>query len=467
MTRICGGVQAHAGDHSRRRKRPVVHSAASSRSFASVPALLVSALLAMSAPGHAVEAISLTSINQAIGVGERAAPVVKTRFEDDSAFAALRDYAQGLAPGEASAAAAPGADHDDYAALRAYARGLGEEPRAPAALDADRPRLAQSDILMDTLRNLFHKDDANKDDANPAPPQVPPAYAQAPAKPVPASTKKPVKAVEVEATYVGDKACLGCHATQAAAFGETLMGRINKQHPGKFACENCHGPGSAHVRAGGGRGVGGINSFRSNDPNHTAAENNAICLGCHERGDRTYWSGSTHETRGLQCSDCHNVMRNVSEKHNLKTAWELDTCFQCHKDRRAQLYRTGHMPMREGKMVCSDCHNPHGSMTEAMLRGDSINDVCYKCHAEKRGPFLFEHLPVRENCDNCHDPHGSVNEAMLKMSRPRLCAECHTFDHGPQINGGPNVVFAFGRACNNCHTQVHGSNSPSGALLLR
>ena len=88
------------------------------------------------------------------------------------------------------------------------------------------------------------------------------------------------------------------------------------------------------------------------------------------------------------------------------------------------------MPIGEGKIVCSDCHNPHGSFTEAMLRTDTINDTCYKCHAEKRGPFLFEHEPVRENCLNCHDPHGSVNEYMLKESRPRLCFECHGFGHG-------------------------------------
>ena len=124
-------------------------------------------------------------------------------------------------------------------------------------------------------------------------------------------------------------------------------------------------------------------------------------------------------------------MKAVSRKFQLKTAFEPDTCFQCHKDRRAQMFRSSHMPMREGKMVCSDCHNPHGSTTEALLKKDSINDVCYTCHAEKRGPFLFEHAPVRENCLNCHDPHGSVNEFSLKLSRPRLCFECHQFGHGP------------------------------------
>ena len=162
---------------------------------------------------------------------------------------------------------------------------------------------------------------------------------------------------------------------------------------GKFDCENCHGPGSAHVKAGGGRGVGGIISFRPEDQSRTAAENNAICLTCHERGDRTYWNGSTHETRGLMCTNCHTIMKQVSRKFQLKTAFEPDTCFQCHKDRRAQLFRSSHMPLREGKMACGDCHNPHGSFTEALLRENSINDTCYKCHAEKRGPFLFEHAP--------------------------------------------------------------------------
>ena len=215
-----------------------------------------------------------------------------------------------------------------------------------------------------------------------------------------------------------------------------------------------------------GRSVGGIISFRSNDPSRRAEDNNAICLTCHERGDRTYWNGSVHESRALACTDCHTLMRQVSLKANLKTKTELETCFQCHKDRRAQIFRSSHMPIREGKIVCSNCHNPHGSATEALLRENSINDNCYKCHAEKRGPFLFEHAPVRENCLSCHDPHGTNNEYLLKVSRPRLCAECHGFGHGA-VFSGPLAVESFGRSCQNCHTAVHGSNSPSGALLHR
>jgi DmsE family decaheme c-type cytochrome len=270
------------------------------------------------------------------------------------------------------------------------------------------------------------------------------------------------------ATYVGSQVCMGCHATQAAAFGQTLMGRIGRIKKGTMECENCHGPGSAHVKAGGGRGVGGIISFRKDDKTRTAEENNAICLGCHDKGDRALWQGSTHETRGLACTNCHTVMKDVSRKHQLATAFEPDTCFQCHKNKRAEIWRSSHMPIREGKITCTNCHNPHGSFSEALLREATVNDNCYKCHAEKRGPFLFEHAPVRENCLNCHDPHGSINDFLLRVSRPRLCQQCHSALTGHPANPrNPFSTFAINRECQNCHSQHHGSNSPSGARFHR
>ena len=109
--------------------------------------------------------------------------------------------------------------------------------------------------------------------------------------------------------------------------------------------------------------------------------------------------------------------------------------------------------------------NPHGSFTEALLRQDSINENCYTCHADKRGPFLFEHTPVRENCTNCNDPHGSVYENDLKHNKTQMCGTCHAFGHG--LTSSPNAVQNMNRACLNCHTAIHGTNSPSGALLHR
>ena len=83
------------------------------------------------------------------------------------------------------------------------------------------------------------------------------------------------------------------------------------------------------------------------------------------------------------------------------------------------------MPVREGKMTCTSCHNPHGTVTPALLKENSLNDTCFTCHAEKRGPFLWNHPPVLESCANCHDPHGSNHEHMLKLAKPRLCQQCH------------------------------------------
>jgi DmsE family decaheme c-type cytochrome len=125
------------------------------------------------------------------------------------------------------------------------------------------------------------------------------------------------------------------------------------------------------------------------------------------------------------------------------------------------------MPVREGKMTCTDCHNPHGSMTEGLLADRSVNDNCYRCHAEKRGPTLFEHPPVRENCLNCHDPHGSIHEALLVARPPRLCQNCHINSRHPSEPRNAASRFVFNKGCVNCHSQIHGSNNPSGIRAMR
>ncbi|KAI93581.1 cytochrome C [Rhodomicrobium udaipurense JA643] len=283
--------------------------------------------------------------------------------------------------------------------------------------------------------------------------------------------------------YVGSEPCKVCHAYLFDEFKLTVMGRnfhAGKDTPkGKMDCETCHGPASAHVNGGGGRLGGGIRSFRKSDPRTSVADTNGVCLQCHEKNDRTYWKGSTHETRDVACTDCHTVMRKTSPRFQLAKGTVQDTCFQCHKDRRAQSLRSAHMPMIEGKISCSSCHNPHGSASEtAMLKEATVNDTCYQCHADKRGPFLFEHAPVRENCMNCHEPHGSMHNSLLVVARQRLCQRCHTggfhpgtiglgvtpADGGTLANNNRRLV---GQACQNCHTNIHGSNAPSGSRWHR
>jgi DmsE family decaheme c-type cytochrome len=137
------------------------------------------------------------------------------------------------------------------------------------------------------------------------------------------------------------------------------------------------------------------------------------------------------------------------------------------------------MPVLEGKMSCEDCHSAHGSPTAPLLKADSVNEVCYACHAETRGPMLWEHAPVRENCSNCHQPHGSNHDKLLVSARPFLCQQCHnsaghnsTFYRADQtaaaaLLGGSQNPRVISRSCQNCHSQIHGSNHPSGARFQR
>lgn len=156
-------------------------------------------------------------------------------------------------------------------------------------------------------------------------------------------------------------------------------------------------------------------------------------------------------------------------------------CFTCHRRERAEFLRRSRHPVqavglfsRSGLLSCSDCHNPHGGVGPGELVRDTLNETCYDCHAELRGPFLWEHAPAREDCTNCHNPHGSQHEKLLTARAPWLCQQCHQAPfHPSEAISGTDVPpqgrsdLALARGCMNCHTQVHGSNHPSGMRLTR
>ena len=205
-------------------------------------------------------------------------------------------------------------------------------------------------------------------------------------------------------------------------------------------------------------------------------EANDVCLSCHESSHHATWEGSAHERRGLECIQCHAVHTFESEKAQLKTVNADTTCYTCHQSIRAQMLRTSHHPVREGLMGCQSCHNPHDGSTPKMINADWANELCYQCHQEKRGPFLWEHAPVRENCLNCHNPHGSNHDKLLVAKLPYLCQRCHLNTRHPGTlydgsNAGTNIAGASNRAiehaCKNCHQNVHGGNAPSGPYLGR
>ncbi len=269
--------------------------------------------------------------------------------------------------------------------------------------------------------------------------------------------------------YVGVAECTSCHELQARGYRESPHGRAwdARAPAAAHGCETCHGPGRAHVDDPGAKGA--VRNFLQMAPREVSA----FCLSCHNREEHAFWPGSAHDSRNLTCLTCHSVHTPRSDAAQLKRASVVETCAPCHRDKAAKLQRSAHMPVREGKLECSSCHNQHGSANARLLRtGTTVNEFCTSCHAEKRGPFLWEHPPVREGCVTCHDPHGSSNDRMLVAKAPMLCQRCHVGTRHPSTvydgvalaNRSNRLV---NRGCVNCHSNIHGSNHPSGQFFQR
>jgi DmsE family decaheme c-type cytochrome len=279
----------------------------------------------------------------------------------------------------------------------------------------------------------------------------------------------PARAAAPPAAYVGSDTCLGCHEDAAKELAGTPHWQAGRPKSPAAAqgCETCHGPGSRHVEDPGDDTA--IHKFTTMAPRLA----NDTCLSCHTKATHALWEGSTHDARNLSCITCHSVHAPKSEHAQLKVASEVELCATCHRVQAMKMKRVAHMPITEGKMTCSSCHNPHGSTNVRLLaKGSWINESCVSCHTEKRGPFLFEHAAGRESCISCHDPHGSSNDRMLVAKTPMLCQRCHIGTQHPStiydnlaVQRGSNRII--GRGCVNCHQNIHGSNHPSGQSLTR
>ena len=273
--------------------------------------------------------------------------------------------------------------------------------------------------------------------------------------------------------HMGVEVCNECHEDQVTGMRTNPHGQAadTRTPYASEGCETCHGPGTIHFDVEGNC----IISLRGRF-GESVEQRNGICLACHQNdGKMMHWPGSTHESEDLACTSCHEIH---THSKVLERTTQAGVCYQCHKKIRAQSFRASTHPIRDGKVVCSDCHNPHGSPGPSSLHRLSVNDTCYSCHAEKRGPFLWEHYPVTEDCTLCHQAHGSSHEALLNRQGPQLCQQCHQdiraqgrrhvrrfldFNDTDPARGR----FIVGENCQNCHTQVHGSNHPSGVNLLR
>jgi DmsE family decaheme c-type cytochrome len=262
--------------------------------------------------------------------------------------------------------------------------------------------------------------------------------------------------------YVGSDVCKTCHEDLARHFERTAHFATiqdKKAAPEHQGCEACHGPGKAHVDGGG--DVSKIISFK----NLSTQEASKRCLTCHSHSnEHANFPRSAHAQNNVGCTTCHDPHHPKSERALLVEKQPL-LCYGCHTEVRAEFDRPYRHRVKQGLIQCADCHNPHGGTLPRQLRASAEQDqVCYKCHREKKGPFVFEHLPVRtEGCSSCHVPHGSTNPRLLKVSQVnQLCLQCHTLSMSsvpsqPPIGPAHNQAQKY-QACTMCHAFIHGSN---------
>jgi predicted CXXCH cytochrome family protein len=213
------------------------------------------------------------------------------------------------------------------------------------------------------------------------------------------------------AVFVGNKACADCHTNIARMFPMSPHARHYKDSPewaSIAGCESCHGAGSKHVAAGGGRGRFIVNPRQ--DPG---------------------------------------------------------ACLTCHVAEHAEFSLPSHHPVMEGNMSCVSCHDPHGREIFKPAGGLAmarVNESCATCHREQARHFVYEHKALREGCVSCHSPHGSINAKMLVERDVNLCLKCHAQQQGASgqvMIGKQDHTFLVSRGTcwsAGCHTAVHGSN---------
>jgi len=289
--------------------------------------------------------------------------------------------------------------------------------------------------------------------------------------------------------------CANCHDAQWRAIDLTPHGA--KSDADGSMCQACHGNASEHLKDPANKPA---NPFGKTG---TVQARTEVCLGCHASNrNLSFWASGKHQINDVTCSNCHSIHgKSLAPTINKFVTTFLpnqeEICANCHQPIRTATFKPSHHPIIEGKVRCTDCHNPHGAITPAMLKQPTINDQCYSCHADKRGPFVFNHPPVEENCATCHNPHGSVHARLLNESAPNLCQDCHDGSRHPGTIygaagayncqagdtsttnvGTPPVAYPncppgrvgqpnpgvnnrlVARACLNCHSSIHGSNAP-------
>ena len=298
---------------------------------------------------------------------------------------------------------------------------------------------------------------------------------------VPIKEYEKLIAGRMDANYIGTANCLAaCHAHDQLKrdFEASTMGVQLSDKSGLplVDCESCHGPGSLAVEgltpekvaedeAAGKRTACRFETL-TDLKGLPAGARSLICLKCHT-GNATFslhnWAVGAHALADVSCPDCHDIHAGAELIVHRDEMGAM--CDRCHIDVAAQTALPSRHPSDNREMVCTDCHDPHGTTGPGLLKQPTVAQTCTSCHGEKEGPFAFNHADLENDCMACHTPHGSVNNNLLAAAEPFLCLQCHSghWLSSPVGASELETKAAFYTRCSDCHSTIHGTDTPSAS----
>jgi predicted CXXCH cytochrome family protein len=201
-----------------------------------------------------------------------------------------------------------------------------------------------------------------------------------------------------------------------------------------IGCEDCHGPGEAHV----------------SDPENTkpfSEPDDQVCGACHSRGESPDGHPFPADYKPGDVLTDHFTFIDSEP-----TRWP-DGSARAHNQQYTD-WMLGNTMQQSGDVQCSSCHAVHGDAKGPSQLSQPTNQLCTDCHTEKKAlathiPYHKEALTERDfQCNDCHMP-------LMATSAVDFDIHSHTFlQPDPQGSLDHGGLENMPNACNQCHQSV-------------